>query len=809
MSYSKFLASKDAIAASVGIAEPAFDASHLFPFQRDLVRWALRRGRAALFADTGLGKSRMQLTWADAVARATGGKALILAPLAVASQTVREGAAIGIDVTYARSQAGATGAITIANYEMLQHFDPREFTAVVLDECFAAGTPVEVVDVNGIVTNRPIDLVRAGDRIVNASGIDTVSDVHRREVPYAVRVRVAGQEITASPNHPFFTRRGWVSAQDLEPGDYALEAAEAVRMVRGEVLPEVASEQVRSVLRQILLSEMAHEATGTRCEGAHAGDRKEARGVGSEVVGDRVSGSGGWQGSCPQVQSDESTRGSGEGLPPIESHEARTFSAWGKRSSIDVAADGSADCAWTDMGDGVCRVSGPTGSGVSDALQARLGAARATSRYRGGWVLASQPEGTRQEEGREAGFARVDGIEVLEQGHPELDRIRDADGKLYFYDLGGTRHPSFSVGGILVHNSSCLKDYTSSTRTAIIEAFAATPYRLACTATPSPNDFTELGNHAEFLGIMRRVEMLSQYFAHDGGSTQDWTLKGHAKEAFWRWVCSWACLVKRPSDLGYDDAGYDLPALNMHEHIVPATQEQAHAQGFLFAKAAAGLTEQRQARKASMSDRVKLAIDIVAAEPDEAWVVWCELNDESDALAEGIPGAIEVRGSQKDDVKEALLTGFASSAHRIIVTKPSIAGFGLNWQHSARVVFVGITHSFEQFYQAVRRQWRFGQARPVECHIITSEIEGSVLANLRRKEADAAKLAEEMRRYTAAIVSENIRSADREQDSYEPTMPMMIPQWMTSETATRSEAFAVGKVKPGKGQKSKTKEARQ
>jgi hypothetical protein len=494
MSYSKFLASKDAIAASVGIAEPVFDASHLFPFQRDLVRWALRRGRAALFADTGLGKTRMQLTWADAVARATGGKVLMLAPLAVASQTVREGATIGIEVTYARSQAGVTGAIAIANYEMLQHFDPCEFVAVVLDE------------------------------------------------------------------------------------------------------------------------------------------------------------------------------------------------------------------------------------------------------------------------------------------------------------------------------SSCLKDYTSSTRNAIIEAFAATPYRLACTATPSPNDFTELGNHAEFLGIMRRVEMLSQYFAHDGGSTQDWTLKGHAKEAFWRWVCSWSCLVKRPSDLGYDDAGYDLPALNMHEHIVPATQEQAHAQGFLFAKAAAGLTEQRQARKASMSDRVNLAIDIVAAEPSEAWVVWCELNDESDALADGISGAVEVRGSQKDDVKEALLTGFASGVHRIIVTKPSIAGFGLNWQHSARVVFVGITHSFEQFYQAVRRQWRFGQTRPVECHIITSEIEGSVLASLRRKEADAAKLAEEMRRYTAAIVSENIRSADREQDSYEPTVPMTIPPWLTSETATkpaRPEAFAVGKVKPGKGQKSKTKEARQ
>jgi superfamily II DNA or RNA helicase len=355
---------------------------------------------------------------------------------------------------------------------------------------------------------------------------------------------------------------------------------------------------------------------------------------------------------------------------------------------------------------------------------------------------------------------------------------------------------------IVLDESSCLKDYTSSTRNLIIESFAATPYRLACTATPSPNDFTELGNHAEFLGIMKRVEMLSQFFTHDGGSTQDWALKGHAKEAFWKWVCSWAVLVKKPSDLGYSDCGYDLPALNMHEHIVKGTVEQARAQGQLFVREAIGLTEQRQARKASMSDRVKLAADIVNAEPGESWVVWCELNDESDALSDGIDGAIEVRGSMKDEAKEAALTGFASGAHRVIVTKPSIAGFGLNWQHCARVVFVGITHSFEQFYQAVRRNWRFGQTREVECHIITSEIEGSVLANLRRKEADASKLSEEMRRYTAAIVSENIRGADRESDGYDPTMAMHVPAWLVSEADGAKDApFKVTKIKPGKGAK--------
>ena len=462
MNYDEFIHSKDLRVPQTGIPGAIVDSPHLFPFQNDLDGWALRRGRAALFADTGLGKTRMQLTWADRVLTHAGGRVLILAPLAVAQQTVREGADIGIDVTYAREQSTA-GRITITNYDILRHFDPAEFSAVVLDE------------------------------------------------------------------------------------------------------------------------------------------------------------------------------------------------------------------------------------------------------------------------------------------------------------------------------SSILKDETAKTRNEIIRAFAGTPYKLACTATPSPNDFTELGNHAEFLGVMRHQEMLAQFFTHDGGSTQDWSLKGHAREKFWRWVCGWAALVKSPADLGYDDGAYALPELVMHDHIVKATKEHAFAAGKLFAEAASTLSEQRAARRASMADRVRIAADLAMGEPGESWILWCELNDESAAIAKAIPGAVEVRGSMSAEDKEKALVGFASGATRVLVTKPSIAGFGLNWQHCARVGFVGISHSFEQWYQAIRRCWRFGQKREVHCHVITSELEGDVLANLRRKEADARKLAEEMRRYTAAIVRENVRGAERESDAYEPKVPMTIPAWVKSD----------------------------
>lgn len=331
-------------------------------------------------------------------------------------------------------------------------------------------------------------------------------------------------------------------------------------------------------------------------------------------------------------------------------------------------------------------------------------------------------------------------------------------------------------GGVVADESSCLKDYTSATRNALIEAFSQTPFRLACTATPAPNDHMELGNHAEFLGVMSRTEMLSMFFVHDGGSTQDWRLKGHARRDFWRWVCSWAVAVRKPSDLGYVDAGYVLPPLKVHEHVVSVGSEFARAQGSLFVVEARGLEEQRHARRSTISDRVKLAAEIVNGEPVEPWLIWGDLNDETTALAASIPGAVEVSGSDSADFKEQAVTDFCSGKIRVLISKASIFGFGVNLQHCARVAYVGLGNSFESWYQSIRRVYRFGQKRPIECHVITSEADGAVVANLKRKQGDAEKMIDGMLSEMSDFA--NVRATRRDFVDYQPIADLQLPPWI-------------------------------
>lgn len=457
--YLDFIAQKHAHQPPSGF-EAQIDTAHLFPFQRDIVRWALRRGKAAIFADTGLGKTRMQLSWAAQVAHQTGGDVLILAPLAVAQQTVGEGARIGVTVRYCRHQSEVLPGITIANYEMLEHFDTDSFTGVVLDE------------------------------------------------------------------------------------------------------------------------------------------------------------------------------------------------------------------------------------------------------------------------------------------------------------------------------SSRIKSYDSKTRDQVIEAFRRTPYRLACTATPAPNDYMELGNHAEFLGVMSRVEMLATYFIHDGGDTSKWRLKGHAKGIFWRWVAGWAVALRKPGDLGYDDRRYELPPLNFHEHVLDLDASELMAGQMMMFWEAQTLGEQRQARKASMGDRVRIAAELVAADPAQQWVIWCELNAESEALTAAIPGAVEVKGADSIAHKEAAMLGFADGSVRVLISKPSICGFGMNWQNCARTIFVGVSHSFEMTYQAIRRFWRFGQQRPVEVHLIYSSAEGAVARNLRRKESAAQAMQDAMIDYMREINAGGLTLEPRPKAVYVPSKRLEIPRWM-------------------------------
>lgn len=332
-------------------------------------------------------------------------------------------------------------------------------------------------------------------------------------------------------------------------------------------------------------------------------------------------------------------------------------------------------------------------------------------------------------------------------------------------------------GGVVLDESSCIKHHNSKTLQALIDAFRNTPFKLCATATPAPNDWTELGTHAEFLGVCTRQEMLAEFFTHDGGDTQTWRLKGHARQLFWRWVCQWGALVRRPSDLGFDDSAYALPPLHLHEHHVET--EMAPADGMLFAVEAQSLSERRDARRASMDDRVGDCAAIVNADA-EPWIVWCDLNAEGDALTAAITGAVQISGSDDPDVKESRLADFAAGRIRVLVTKPSIAGFGLNWQHCARMAFVGVTDSFESYYQAVRRCWRFGQKRDVHVHCFASSAEGAVVANLRRKERDALAMAESLSAETHDAVMQSVRGTARHTNTYNAERPVAVPAWLRS-----------------------------
>lgn len=319
--------------------------------------------------------------------------------------------------------------------------------------------------------------------------------------------------------------------------------------------------------------------------------------------------------------------------------------------------------------------------------------------------------------------------------------------------------------GVVLDESSILKNYAGKYRQAITEFMSGIKYRLLCTATPAPNDHMELGTSSEALGIMKRKEMLSVYFTHDSGDTNKWVLSGHAKKPFWQFMAQWSRAARKPSDVGdFDDARFVLPPMEMTQHTLKskATGDR------LFAVEALTLADQRAERRATMDDRCSKVADI-ANQDGEPFIAWCSLNDESKMLADKIDGAVEITGSDSDEAKERKMLGFSDGSIRAIVTKPSIAGFGMNWQHCNRMSFFP-SHSHEQFYQASRRCWRFGQKRDVECHIVTTEAERSVTKNMQRKEALADELFD-------GIVSGMKEYQKGAKATYKPTKKMEAPKW--------------------------------
>jgi hypothetical protein len=328
-----------------------------------------------------------------------------------------------------------------------------------------------------------------------------------------------------------------------------------------------------------------------------------------------------------------------------------------------------------------------------------------------------------------------------------------------------------AFGGVVLDESSILKSFAGQTRNRLMDAFGRTAFRLAATATPSPNDHTELGNHAEFLGVMRQQEMLSQWFINDTSTaSQDWRLKGHAVEDFWSWVASWSRCATLPSDLDGDDAGYVLPEIDRRIHTVAADRSQ-DAQGALFRMPEMSATSFHAEKRLTLADRCARAAEL--ATHDKPVTVWCETNDESAMLAKMIPGAVEVHGSMTADEKERRLLGFADGEYRAIVTKPKLAGFGVNWQHCSHAVFASISFSYEQHYQAVRRSHRFGQTERVRNDIVIADTEGAIWQAIHGK---AAKHEEMKRRMSAAMNRAQKQAGVRVR--YDRPLDLAFPEWI-------------------------------
>lgn len=386
-------------------------------------------------------------------------------------------------------------------------------------------------------------------------------------------------------------------------------------------------------------------------------------------------------------------------------------------------------------------------------------------------------------------------LAVAEQTVLEAEKF-EIDGVAYAADQSAAKTPIVvtnydrahlfdfaKFGGVVLDESSILKAHDGKTRVDLQERCARVPYLLPATATPAPNDWTEIGQHAEFLGVMSAKEMLAMYFVHDGsirsgGAEGDgWRLKRHAENDFWRWVASWAVMIRSPADLGYDEPGYILPPMNKHQVTVPVAYEPGG--GTLFPLEARTLSERIGARRRSIAPRVDATAKIVAERPDEPWLLWCGLNDEADAMAEAI-GGVQVAGSESREEKRRKLIAFSRGDIQRLVTKPSIAGFGMNWQHCRSMAFVGLNDSFEQVYQAVRRCWRFGQTRPVDAYMVASEIEGAVVANQERKEREFERMQAAMAEHMADFTKREVRGGRVQVSSFSPTKPMELPSWLAA-----------------------------
>lgn len=385
----------------------------------------------------------------------------------------------------------------------------------------------------------------------------------------------------------------------------------------------------------------------------------------------------------------------------------------------------------------------------------------------GGKVLILSPLSIVEQTAREAEKFDVCKVNVCRTAKDVKDGLNITN-----YEMIEHFNPDDFVG-IVLDESSIIKSFTSKTQGDLTDRFYRTPYKLLCTATIAPNDYTEIGTSCEFLGIMSRTEMLATYFVHDGGKTSDWRLKKAGVNKFWEWFATWAIYFNSPSDLGYDVKGYDLPKLKMTTILTESEVEDYQ----MFVKVAETLQERREARKESMEDRTNKAYELTESD-DSQWLLWVDYNDESDVLRRKIPDCVEIKGSDDAEVKAQASIDFADGKIRCLVSKPSIFGFGSNFQGCHNMIFCGLSDSYERFYQAVRRCWRFGQEQEVNVYIILSEKEVSILENIKRKQSQMDEMQKNMTALMKEVTLSEIQHTTRITTSYIPEQEFEMPQFL-------------------------------
>jgi LAGLIDADG DNA endonuclease family protein/SNF2 domain-containing protein len=822
--YADFLASKKLVAPAVGV-DVAPEQLHpaLFPFQRDLVRWSLRKGRAALFEDCGLGKTIQSLAWAEHAAE----RVLILAPLAVAQQTVREGERFGIPVSYVRHGDDAPErGIAITNYEMLSHFDPAAFGAVVLDEsailkdfngrtrtalieafqhtpmrlcCTATPAPNDIQEIanhclpyHSVIRtrdgNREIgDIVRKREpvEVLSFDGHQLVwarvTNWSRRPNPEGLwRIQWGrggkGASLLSTQCHPILTRHGWTPAGDVLPGDEVAIAA-----------PSFSSEQEEVILGTLLGDSWLRTLRGwPSLISCHSKPQWEyldwmANALGAKTFDVTPRPGGVIEGR--QIVSQPQRRFRTPQSPAL----------WGIWQLAYVEGKKRVTRAWLDrigpLGLAVWAMDDGTTRTIRYSREARScnckrGAHKKSCSTRGaremvcGYHFVFNTDGFSLEERAliVTWLKERFGLDVIASGGKKIVLTRES-----------TRHFREIVAPYITLGDHAKEWLSPPVERGQENGIVWLPVASSCAEPGSGGgsvydiEVEETHNfvmgsglvvhNSEFLGVMTRVEMLAHFFIHD---SDGWRLKGHSRKAFFRWLASWGMAVKKPSDIGGDDTGYDLPPLVVTPHFIDTEFTPTDC---LFAVGLKGVTDRAKVRRGTLSARVEAAAALVQSEPREAWLLWCGLNDEGYELKRLLPDATLVEGSQSPDEKAAALLGFATSEVKTLLTKPGISGHGMNYQHCARMAFVGLGDSFEAFYQSVRRCWRFGQTRPVHVHVILSELERDIWANVMRKQSEADRLSHELIENASEFAKSELAAVSAG-DEYHATQEMALPDWL-------------------------------